>query len=250
MTIEAIEALDRLNSWVRSKSFRSGARRMIYHMKSDVLWCSNLPMEHRGIIVAVKCRDCGGTGRYRDWGGNLLDHCRACNSTGTAKLRFIETKIAERIVWHTPAEKYPRGWEGGFEIEMSYAPNQIGNDLEISEAARLLNLAEPCFPRPHDCCTEYGEFNDFNYSLYVGRTDPEICSLCGTMNDRQYGYSVTRNHIEWSDFACVKCEKDFEKKNGGIVSIFKAFALPQHLVSHPEIQRWMDRHATIQQVRV
>lgn len=248
MNIEIVEALDKLNSWVRSKSYRhgaySGARRMVYFMKKEVLWHGfDLKMEHRGIVVAVRCRDCGGSGRYVDSYGCRYDHCWACNSSGTACLQFIETKIEDQITWHTPREQFPWHWEGDYQIEVGYAPNQNGNDLEPWEAAQYLNRTEPCFRRPHDYTTSWSctAFNDFNYCLWVGRTE-ETCEFCGRVDQGfGMGYCCTRNRIGWAAHACRECDKKLSNRHGK-PSIFEQFAFPYTLTAHPEIQRWMERH--------
>jgi hypothetical protein len=92
--------MDRLNSWVRSKSFRghlsSGTlRRRIYEMKSEALRLADREFRcvHRSFETLTTCRSCGGSGQYLDWNGHTWPHCRACMSKGVVRLDFVETRI-------------------------------------------------------------------------------------------------------------------------------------------------------------
>ncbi len=212
---------------------------MIYYMKNEILWRGPFAMEHRGIISNVECRDCGGTGKYnKHWCGETFGHCWACDSTGRAKLHFVETKLEARFTWHTPRERFPRVWEGGYKLEFEWLPNRPGKDLETHEAAALLNLIEPYFSKPYDDFSRYGgTFNDFNYHLYLGETDRAVCSLCGWGPAMASGFHVCREMVEWRDTACEECNHKFKGS-----SIFNQFAVPQHLLN-PEIEKWMARHS-------
>lgn len=236
-----VAAVDRLNCWARSHSGRA-ASGMIYYMKTEILRRSDLPMEHRGIVVAVKCRDCGGSGKYSN-GRESFDHCRACYNSGRAQLQFVETMIEPNIRWHTPRFKFPKVYDEGFTLTFDWCPNQPGMELEPWVAARLLNLAEPCFARPGPRWTSYGEEYDiFKYSLNVGKV-AEACEFCGCKEKWRH-YHLQRRGIEWGTSACGSCAEKYAKgKDFGQRSIFDAFAFPISLTAHPEIQRWMDRHA-------
>src|ERR1700758_5624372 len=111
--IQAMHAIDRLNSWVRSKSYSEGStggpRRAVYHMKRQAIVAAHrlsIPQNHMLIESVTQCRDCSGSGRYLPWWGGPLDHCYRCNSTGQARLRFIVSEY-DGIRWHTPEHEFP-----------------------------------------------------------------------------------------------------------------------------------------------
>lgn len=182
----ALEAVARLNSWVRSKSYRDlawlgGARltRAIYFYKSEILRSGladrdNVGLNLRYIRTTVTCRDCEGTGRYTDRGGYEFFHCRACNSSGKVTLRFYETSFSCGITFHTPDLKAPGeltramfkrydiaadDWEKYIKLgraaeAVDYQPNQEGKDLDLADATRNLNAVEAwyfadMFPRDY-----------------------------------------------------------------------------------------------------
>lgn len=68
-----------MNSFLRSPVFRrywytSALAHVVYHYKREALIrATRLEIaEHRRAEVSIKCRDCGGTGRYTDWGGKCI----------------------------------------------------------------------------------------------------------------------------------------------------------------------------------
>lgn len=149
-----INALDHLNSFVRSNAHRDYAlyspRNYIYLAKAWAIKAINelkLPQPFTHVQVTVKCRDCDGTGRYVDDYGYKHDRCWKCSSTGWVRLKFIETLVDIRwkvVRWHTPVEHYPIN-EHKDEEHYSYhdtrwQPNQPGKDLAPWEVAKYLNV--------------------------------------------------------------------------------------------------------------
>lgn len=275
----AIAAVDALNSWVRSPSYRdgyfvsSGPKRAIYHMKRQALraahavkWCT-----HRRVGVIALCR-CKGTGKYTPWyeGAKERD-CRYCSGRGRVILYFVETEIRRNgqwwnplAEWHTPADQFPgdlytpgeNGWydAGGWPTETRWQPNQPGRDLTVPQAAELLNLAEGYFtirPAPRVVCADYATFrvDDFAYQLHLGDTDPAVCSLCGKPA-REGGYGVSRGRVCWRDHACQECEGRFDRSatlnratgRYECNSIFDAFPEPAALLADRHVREWVDRH--------
>jgi hypothetical protein len=254
---EPLLAMSRLNSWVRSPSFRSGfygePRRAIYFLKRQAIeWAdANLRCMHSVVKTKTTCRDCGGDGKYIDSYGYQWDHCRACNNRGTLSLIFVQSiisNVASRensLVWHTPYLKFYIRHKPGPHWELArwteWRVNEPGKDLTPAEAARDLNICESFWPDRRGAweSSEWGTFYHFDYRLYVGKTERK-CSFCG--GEPQLGsFGVTRGTIQWSDHACKPCETRL-KVNG---SIFEQFPVPEHLTSDSEIQLWMRRHEVI-----
>ncbi|MEW6735019.1 MAG: hypothetical protein AB1489_27255 [Acidobacteriota bacterium] len=260
---QAILAVDKLNSWVRSRSYKGhydrGPKDAVYWLKRCALIAAHkaqLPWSNCLIDVVVKCRDCSGTGRYYHWDWDEeFDHCYRCSNTGQARLTFVETQIdcGNIICWHTPRYKFPiYGVELANKYEESnWQPNTPGKDLSPDEAAKNLNIAESYFTnRPGIEITRWGqEYDVFNYNLYIGKTDSRRCSLCGAMAEER-AYMVRRDRIIWEDYACDKCNQKYREK-GRSTDIFEVFPVPAYLIEHPDIQDWINRnHVVLSQVEV
>lgn len=259
-------ALDTLNSWARSDSYRRmyyyGPRNAVYWMKNSALRLAfRLGMaEWRPIRVEVECRQCHGTGDYDDSMGYHWHHCRACDSTGRVSLRFLETTIGGRFRWHTPSMRVPwevsdrisppnpdnlprlrYWWEDAQPVD-DWTPNQPGKDLTIEEHAELLCIAETTFiDRPRTSYRVRGWDDDarvdapFNYRLYVGEL-PRVCFRCGSQDVPVGGCRTSRCTISWNVHACKACEADLGS------AIWDAFPYPDALLAPPSIQRWREMH--------
>lgn len=254
--LKVADAVSKLNAWV--KSARRGSD---WSSKYVVYWLKGLAIQqaqrlglasHRRIAANVQCRDCGGSGKYEDRYGYTHDHCFACCNTGTARLEFIETMIADRLRWHTPLQKawnYVPGYSS-MEVEevTDWQPNEgTGLELEADEAARLLNLVEGAlakgnkYPRGslYDGGYSYGEADDFNsYTLWIGETSKDSCVLCGGTCER-YSHGVAFGRLQWSANACSDCRQKFS--NGGIWPELKR-RIPQELLNQPNVREWARRH--------
>jgi hypothetical protein len=249
--------MSRLNSWVRSASFRHASygepRRAIYFLKRQAIeWAdANLSCLHSTVKTRTTCRDCAGTGKYVDSYGSEWDHCRACSNRGTLALLFVQSIISNAesrqnpLVWHTPWLKFYIRHKPGPPYNLArwsdWRVNEPGQDLTPAEAARDLNICESFWPDRRGAWTssDYETFYHFDYRLYVGQTERK-CAFCG--QEPQLGaFGVARSTIQWSDHACKSCET-IRKVNG---SIFDQFPIPEHLVRDPEIQFWMRRHEVI-----
>lgn len=264
--IHAITCVDRLNSWVRSDSYRanvsSSPKRATYWLKRKAiasLQSMNLCF-NRHVAAIVKCNRCDGKGNYYGWwydprspGNDTPDDCRNCHG-GKVDLHFIETVSDELgIRWHTPKLEWISHfrWDESLSSAVeagNWQPNSPGRDATPAEVASWFNAAEeywPGYPGPYYGC--HGRCDDYKYSLHVGDTDPKTCSLCGAPA-AEGGYAVTRDRLAWRDHACRECDARFDrttKWNGteyASNSIFDAFPLPTHLISDPAIQRWIERH--------
>jgi hypothetical protein len=238
-----VAAIDRLNSWARSASYRrghGGGREAVYTLKREALLEAHRRGElaWRWVEARVKCRDCGGAGLYIDQYGCKHDHCWACSNTGTARLEFAESTICG-TVWHSPANDFPfRGGNPVFGDAGDWAPNLPGRDLEPWEAARDLNVAETFFP-PRCSEARYGGGMDscWGYKLHVGRLT-DRCQLCGAEPGEGLNHGCSRGVITWTAAACQTCRDSYPRD----ASIFGAFPFPSELASHPEIVAWRERH--------
>jgi len=253
---EFIHAMSRLNSWLRSpdaKGLHHTPARAIYFLKREAIeWADqNLHCLHSTVIVGgVSCRACGGTGKYTDSYGTEFPHCRACSSRGSLSLLFVQTAIGGGPVWHTPYLKFYirhrtanvcwllKRWAEGWTV------NEPGHSMKPWEVARDLNLLETTLTRrPGWYSTDWGTFNDFNYSLYLGATPADVCSFCGEKAPPNYGnflaYAVTRKGISWTDHACTNCELHWGRSSA---AIFSKFPIPVVLVDNLHIVSFIERH--------
>ena len=252
--LHGIAAVDRLNSWVRSKSYgHSSAKKMVYHMKDQAISAALKAgmARARGIKVVVTCRDCGGSGRYIDGYGDRKPHCRQCDSNGKHWLRFIETSFTpfELVLgftitprWHTPWMNClyrPCQYEECTIVE-DWQPNTPGADMAIDDVCRCLITAERVFPdKPPPDYNEYAA-DPMNYALYLGRTDETRCSLCGG-HAEQCGYVVSRRRLVWTDNACGLCRSLWNKD----AEIFEKFPWPMSLLQGEHVREWLRLHSVI-----
>ena len=245
--IEALHAMARLNSWLRSKSGRRpvygrplGA---VYYLKREaIIWAdANLACKHGSIIVGVECRDCGGSGRYCDSYGCQHDHCWRCGSRGRTSLHFVWTWIEEAaILWHTPRDKF---WIPGKHTPLyslavwddRWGVNQPGLEMTVEEVARDLNIVEAFWPRrPGEHHTDWGTFDVFHYTLNLGDVERDRCAICGGEANPNYRCHVRRGWFEFSDVACKRCH---DQKG---IEVFNLFPFPVHIVG-PHAREWAER---------
>ena len=237
-----IAAMSRLNSWVRSESFQhglGGPRAAIYAYKSEVIRHAvdgGCRVALRLIVSAVKCRDCGGSGRYVDQYGHEHPSCRACRGTGTAKLQFVEARFADGPCWHTPLHSWPSCGINAYKLTPevdSFTPNQIGQDMKIAAAADDLLTVERfleqsgALNRLRRCRPD-----DMGYRLHLGKS-PRRCAFCDSRAFLpKYGtYLVTSlKHVTWSAHAHDSCFKI-----NGWAFPFK----PPGVIADPRIQAWI-----------
>lgn len=263
VSLGSLEALDRLNSYVRSPAYRAhyflanGPRRAVYEMKRTALEVTHAAgiATHRRIVVKVRCRDCGGTGRYVDRDGQEYDHCYACDNGGSAILRFIESTLAERFVWHTPFGSEPQAirtlfpsrmdlcmeeWEASWEPASDWDPNRPGQDLTPVEAAEALLLAEDAFPPAvrkrarYDSRVDEEENYYRTWRLFVGNTET-LCNFCKA-TEGLVGFSPGVGRIRWHAYVCRDCSK----AHG--VEMFTQTPCPPDFLDSEPIRRWIERH--------
>lgn len=247
---QVINAIDKLNSYVRSTSYKShhisGPLGAVYEMKRWAMIAAKeqgLDWQHRFIYSAVICRNCEGTGNYNNSYSDddlFYEECRTCSGTGTAHLYFIETTIdiGRSVKWHTPRHKFPfyatgiDASTGDYIKEKNWTPNYPGHELTSIEVAQYLNIAEEYFEEKIKEDLKYDHFT-FKYCLYIGETEKEICSLCGAAA-LPGAQVVTRFKLYWRDHCCKQCHQHFD--------VFQRFSLPQYLINE-DIKKWMDRVA-------
>lgn len=268
--------VDALNSYVRSDSARRGSGNylstVIYHYKREALKAATQyrVASHRRVVATSKCIDCGGKGRYTDSYGYTHDHCWKCGSSGTAKLRFIESTLAttlatpfqDCITWHSPdrdAYTFCPGYsEMPEESVGDWKPRQTGRDLTVDDLAKhLLEVEEffPAKPTRHYSGGDYDycETNPHReYTLYVGNSRDLGCALCGGLDDLvEHGYCVSTRRLSWSASICKPCQARFEKAWGkSNVRIFKV--LGEHFPEvwwTPALRLWDEMHPIVERSR-
>lgn len=220
---DAILALDRLNSWVRSTSYPHlayGPKAWIYAMKRTVLRLAGEVKlrEDRSIVVTVPCRDCGGTGRYISGWGTRFDHCYACNSSGEVALRFVESTIpagGREIVWHTPWMKAGAMYDHENAVPVTdWVPNTPGCNMTPSEVCKALLVAEDAFatktPR-HHFDDEWGydaaPRTIDQYDIHLGECVNATCGVCYRPVSAGVGHTARAGRIHWRERVCGVCQK-------------------------------------------
>jgi hypothetical protein len=252
------EALDRLNSAVRARCHVPA--RAVYAMKRNAIKQAHqdgLIDRYRRIGMDVKCHDCGGTGRYTHWSGDEYDHCWACRNTGTAHLVFIETRLAGDILWHSPTREFPY-LGADFQLPAceehpgDWNVNAPGKPLTVSEIARDILVTERAFRRPGiGWSYSIHETESYAYKLYLGETE-HSCRFCGVainVDDWKtyHRYGVSRDRLEWSDYACNECSAKYPAHfTWGVkqASIFDDFPVPVALLQDEHVRAWVRKHCT------
>lgn len=243
---QALAAMNELNAVVRHPQYH-GPRKAIYWLKSryairDALMAGMLT-KMRGIQVTTKCNRCR-AGIYFDWNGYARGSCHTCHGTGIVTLKFIETTIADKFIWHSPLEY--NSWFGfpaddlKLEESQDWTVNRPGKEVAVDDLAKLLNTVEIYWTqwRKHSPY-EFGreEYDNyryfyFNYSLDLGY-GPKGCVLCGGDHTIYYSHTIKPGlTVKRSIYGtCEKLEKLGERLK----------ALPTPDIS-PAIQLWAQRH--------
>lgn len=269
----ALHAIDRLNSWVRSDSFRrqsyegGSLRRVIYHMKRQAILRAHaeLACEHGPFMLRLQCRDCGGSGRYLDCNGYRQEHCWACGNSGTVTLHFVETRIGSLVegplgdqyshlfTWHSPADKFPHSLplESEGRAGRNWSPNLPGRDMTIDEACAALNVAHEFFRDSipdHHSCDRYDCYvtEDSRYALWIGEDHPS-CAHCGVDVDPDSGLRCGRKagRVGFTFFVCKLCRERLPTEQQ------YCFPVPKHLwgrgYGKPNVNEWIVRQNAFQE---
>jgi hypothetical protein len=242
---EVINAMSRLNSFVRSESFgyhySSQMRYIIYGHKDHLINAaiSAGMASQRLIAVKSKCRTCHGTGMYDHWRYNGGDEgCWTCRGTGKVMLYFSETTLPGGIVFHTPIHSVPTGEL--VTIESGWKPNQRGKDLTPAELAEALNIIEAWryvgdeFPRQFEMSGYTDSYAPFYYRLHVGRV--EGCLWCGVPAPR-IAHQYTKL-LEWEYGICDACRVRY-----AFTTHLWQQEPPGILIAHAPIREWLRRRA-------
>ena len=260
--ISALEAVDRLNSWVRSPSFfrglaAEGLRRRIYAIKGQAIQRAHgvLACTYHPLTTLATCRDCAGTGKYTDSYGTTYPHCRACGNSGVVRLHFVDTLIAFyplykdlnpawHVHWHSPRDRWPlRSDLLGTEItDVDWKVNQPGKDLTVNEAARDLLLCDETFPGRH--CFGGRCSCAACYRLHIGRVE-DRCAHCGaTVTQEQANHGRLGARSGRAEFTCVACPACYQAK-GNSAALF-AVGLPPELLEPEHVRAWVEKSGQIQ----
>lgn len=264
--LPAVWDVDRLNSWVRSESYRrillGGPKKTIYWLKRKALIAAHEAglCEHRKIRVEIACRTCGGTGVWQSYDPDgYSERCNKCNGRGEVKLYFLETRIHGRTCWHTPQHQVPHALYRGlpswldcsletsyddlWELETDWRPNQSGGDMEPHEVAKAFCEAEAVFSLP-EVRRGYGysvdEVKDIrHYRLFVGRTD--LCHVCLEPAPQSINIGMRWQGVQWTERCCDDCWERRQKRG---IRVDEPRTPPAALIAHPDIQRWIELHPT------
>lgn len=241
---EVVNAMSRLNSFVRSESFgyhySQQMRYIIYGHKDQLIGAALKAgmASQRLIAVKSKCRTCHGTGMYDHWRYNGGDEgCWTCGGTGKVELKFIETTLPGGIVFHTPIHSWPA--DALITIESGWKPNQRGNDLTPAELADTLNVIEVWrygdeFPRQHVMPYFEDGRSPFYYRLYIGKV--EGCLWCGKpcpLSERKY-----TKLLEWGCGICDTCRV----RHAFTTHLWQIYP-PSVLIAYAPIREWLRRRA-------
>lgn len=248
---ESLLALDRLNSWVRSKSWYPdgcGPKNWIYAMKGTALrqaFALGLRAD-RSVYYMATCRDCGGTGRYVDNTGFAHDHCWACENTGEVKLRFVESTIPagkQLIIWHSPFPRSASGYITEAEVPVTdWKPNTPGRDMTPAEVCEALLLAEDAFAAgtPKAYMERYigeDDLHNDQYRLHLGQCANARCSVCHRPVQDGTPYTARAGRILWTELVCTVCRRLVPK----VYEHFRKVP-PVELTSDPAVMAWILAH--------
>lgn len=268
----AVEAVDALNSWVRSASFSHSLR----NPRHAIYWLKRCAIEaahnaglarHKRVGVIATCRDCGGAGRYVDSYGDEKSHCWKCANSGQLILYFVETGLSTLAelwawpvwTWHTPENLWPREWQvwlpNEFPRATSWKTEAEGLDLSPAAAAGHLNTAELFFTarpplRRIDFDYQSEMRDDFDYRLYVGQLGRH-CVFCGEDSKKTgRGYHSCRGNVEWNAHVCTDCESRYAQgvRRAGEPSIWEEIPWPAALLRDEAIRLWLERHPAKEKV--
>lgn len=210
---DLLHAMDDLNRFARSSTAKWMGHRfvpMLYEAKKVVLAdaiARGLAKLYRN-NVTVKCRTCGGSGRYHGWNysvGSFEEDCRACRGSGKVLLHFVESVIScgdFNCTWHTPTVHwFDMGpvLNGISEVRATdWQPNQPGAELPVERLAECLNLIET------HCAGRMRYYHDVQYTLRL--PDLDACGVCGCPADAKLGTMlINRMGCRWTAPACLMC---------------------------------------------
>lgn len=231
---EFVAIMSRLNEWARRPAApvypvpRPTAS--IYWAKEALLKELDLVpglARHSRVEALVKCRDCGGSGRYTFDSGDVADHCWRCFSTGQVRLEFIQSEIFDgRYQWHTPAAYASSRWGsqtwarlvGDCPVPMvtDWSPQRPGKDYPMGEMITgLVTLRRALWPRHLMPERVLDEGLDLGPAM-VGRDGPtpalsRACVLCGAATlpwaegGRAETCMVTSGPVTWRAVVCSDC---------------------------------------------
>lgn len=271
-----IYALDTLNRWARHRGGTTIPRRVIYAMKDKALTeLHRLGLtSERFVHVDKKCNGCDGTGRYVHASGDTANNCFRCNSSGTQRLRFVETTLllARPLVWHSPVTtnrwsgygtvRHHEAWRlinAGRErhVDSISVPSEPaegwtvqlpGEALTAGEAAELLCLTEAAFPLKWDTVDSWesdhqvGYYRPFYYLLDLEREGQSgRCTLCDA-EPPEGGWcgahvSDAQRRLSWTAPTCDK-----HTREDGFWDRLKAAGPVPEVVADPRVQRWIATH--------
>ena len=247
--VTALESMDALNRWARSTGCHR-PRKAIYWLKSkyairDAIM-AGMTSRMRYVEARVKCNRCR-AGIYFDWDGQSRGQCYHCNGRGEASLKFVETTLADRFVWHTPLDY--SSWHGWPMRDLTpvpaegWLPGREGVELSLEEAARHLNVVENHWQqwreeKPYSL--DYDEYDstryyNFNYSLELPREEGP-CALCGSADEEEANNcSVTfPPGLELTRRVCRVCKH--------LPNLWeKLYDVPLPTLA-PEVRDWRERH--------
>lgn len=254
--IPVLEAVDRLNSWVRSESFKrgthwSGVRRHVYQIKRMAIARAQREFVclHRPHSTLVTCRSCGGSGKYTDWDGRAWPNCRACGSKGIVKLDFVQTQIlvpqpyGQTFTWNSPRDKWglPADRLGEELTGIVMQVDEPGTDMSIDDAARDLLLCDATFPRQYGWCSEFCDCEK-HYALYLGRADGR-CAHCGDAapEDQATNCGKTIGRVNFSFAVCKPC---YLAKRSTSAALFDV-GIPEELLRGEHVRRWVELNGAV-----
>lgn len=268
VSLDVIDALCRLNHHARA--YGSG-KRAIYHYKA--LASALLVVAGQSSVTLRqwrgRCDHCHGTGRYIDSYGEKFPHCRRCESTGMATLKFVECYLPNGHTWHHPwiygqgggdiaqlagkamwkSTDPGAGWHDAngnepifWNFQNGWTPHQPAERLPTEELAACLNIAElwvldlQC---PHDPLNllrwmyERACAEMRRYSLDLGRIG-EWCWMCG-VPEIVTAFGHMGDFINWAAPIC-----ELHEKTPVALWPHKDAFLAQPL--SPSLQQWYERH--------
>jgi hypothetical protein len=257
----AIIAVSALNAFARTNTVRQsdGLKSQIYALKREAIIRARAEFAtiERDITVSVKCRKCGGSGKwtsYHTYSRDVRNYgsCWGCGGSGKVTLHFREThigatlanmawpplmidgKLVGDVCWHTPISQSEACETPS--AETNWHPLLPGKELTVDEVCAALNVAE------EELCTLPRE-----YRLNIG-CGVEFCGICGGNEVKEWHW-INRGLLSWSGAACQSCMDHYRSlsKDYGPNLIFKKLPLPETILT-PNVMAWCDRRGGVKKV--
>ena len=272
---DVLAAIGRLNALARGCRGPWTPREAIYAYKTAVALALIQQGAAQVRFVRLETRCTCGDGWWRDWYSDEKRRCARCSGTTKVTLRFTETTLPDRQIWHHP-------WEGrvapGYELGHAFVgqqqdlwtdkivwadagdwrPRQPAIEIPLRELATLLNTVEDWIEQAPDDRTWSGAKrflcqrkhkrvsgpNSHAYRLDLGTaTSCRVCRALPHEDDPQKinRYGMLSPLFHWTVWTCERHKIEHPQ-------IRQRDLAPDDELLTPPIRQWLVRHCHVVEV--